>query len=146
MSLSSPSFGAEGGIPSSVCPEGNVCGSDDICLKPQKPDSYAREELWLSFPVYSFLGIWFIIAWLELGCPLRQRAGTALELGLKYMWSLKKKAKMKSEIQQDNLSFHTHWGGLARISLIANKHSNTLAAGTVGCWSKTPELREIQSS
>lgn len=60
--------------------------------------SAAREELWLSFPVYSLLGTWFIVAWLELGCPLRQRGGTVLEVRLKYTWSLKKKKiKMTSE-------------------------------------------------
>lgn len=105
------------------------------CLKHKNLMGYAREELWLSFPVYSFLGTWFIIAWLELGCPIRQKAGSALELGLKYTWSLKKrklKWHLKSEVQLDNLSFHTHWAGLATTSLIANKHSNTLASSHFG--------------
>lgn len=88
--------------------------------------SAAQGELWLSFPVYSFLGTWFIVAWLELGCPLRQRGGTVLEVRLKYTWSLKKKKKkkrhLKSGVQQNNLSFHTLWVGATRISLCANKH------------------------
>lgn len=73
------------------------------CLpEAQKLMGYVREELWLSFPVYSFLGTWFIIAWLQLGCSLRQRAGAALSWDI---WSLKKKVKTSEEWGSAGQSF-----------------------------------------
>lgn len=109
----------------------------------QKPDGFLGRALTqLSCSLFSRFLIYYSMTptWLP------TKAGSALQLGLKYLWSLKKKGlkwHLKSEAQQDNLSFHTHWAGLARISLIANKLSNTLATSTVGCWTQHLKARHL---
>lgn len=147
VSLASPSSGTERHPFVSVLRE--ECVWVWWCLpEAQKPDGLCKRRALtqLSCLLFSRYLIYYSMTWTWLSTKAESRisfrAGTQIHVIPK---EKKLKWHLKSEVQQDNISSHTHWAGLATISLIGNEHSNTLAAGTVGCWSKTSELCEIQS-